>query len=211
MVVSEEDAVDHSVGALGGLNRALQGFLAPPVNSVRKDDERFATLLFLHQFVGGQENSIVKQSAAAVHPVQTAGGRIRRRSTTTAAVAVGARGLQRGKSLLQSVTRGSEVLEQLHLAVKMNDECLVFGGSQHLIQETIAGRFLLIQNTPLTHAGADKQAKRKGKVGFLRKIPNRLRMTIFLENEIVFGQIADDLAMLVPDSDGQCSSHCSSH
>ena len=85
----------------------------------------------------------------------------------------------------------------------MNDECLVFGSSQHLIQETLAGRSLLIQNIPLTHAGIDKQAECEGKVGFLRKIANRLRATIFLEQEVVFGQIADDLTMLVPDSDRQ--------
>jgi hypothetical protein len=202
MVISKKDGIDHSVGALGGLNRALQGFLTSPVNSVRKNNERFATLLLLHQFVGGQENGIVKQSAAAMHPLRTTGGRIRRRSAATSAVAVGPGRLQRPKSGLQFVTRGSEILEQLHLSVKMNDECLVFGSSEHLIQETLARRSLLIQNIPLTHAGVDKQSKREGKVGFLRKIANRLRATIFLEEEIVFGQIADDLAMLVPDSDG---------
>ena len=85
----------------------------------------------------------------------------------------------------------------------MNDERLVFGSSQHLIQETLAGCSLLIQNIPLTHAGVDKQAEREGKVGFLRKIANRLRVTIFLEQEVVFGQIANDLAMLIPDSDRQ--------
>jgi len=72
-----------------------------------------------------------------------------------------------------------------------------------LIQETLAGCSLLIQNIPLTHAGIDKQAEREGKIGFLRKIANRLRVTIFREEEIVFGQIANDLAMLVPDNDGQ--------
>jgi hypothetical protein len=118
--------------------------------------------------------------------------------------------LQRRKSRLQLVTRGNEILEQLHFSVKMDDECLVFGSSQHLIQETLAGRSFLIQNIPLAHAGVDKQAEREGKVGFLRKIANRLRVTIFLEEEIVFGQIADDLAMLVSDSDRQ-SDHFDVH
>ena len=41
-------------------------------------------------------------------------------------------------------------------------------------------------------------------MGFLRKVANRLRVTIFREQEIVLGQIADDLAVLVANSDGQC-------
>jgi hypothetical protein len=158
------------VSARWAANGALQGFLASPVNAVRKNNERFATVLLLHQFVGGQKNGIVKQgTTAAVHPRRTARRRIRRRSAAPSAVAVGSGRLQRRKSGLQFITRGSEILEQLHFSVKMNDECLVFGSSQHLIQETLAGRSLLIENIPLTHAGVDQQAEREGKVASCAK------------------------------------------
>src|SRR5271157_5263119 len=159
MLISKEDGVDHGVGALGRLNGALQGLLATPVNSVREHDDRFAALLLLHQFVGGQVNGIVKQSAASVvHPARTAGVRIRRRFAALPAVAVVPGRLQQRKRGLQFVTRGSEILEQLHLTVKMDEECLVLGAGQHLIQKTLAGSSLLIQNIPLTQAGVDKQA-----------------------------------------------------
>ncbi len=57
--------------------------------------------------------------------------------------------------------------------------------------------------SPLAQAGIHEQAKRERKICFLREITNRLRVAIFLKDEIVSGEIADELAMFVANGDGQ--------
>src|SRR5580692_3512506 len=66
--IGKQDGVDHSVGALGGLDGALQRLFAASVIAVGKNNQRLATLLLLHQFVRGEEDGVVKQRApSAVH------------------------------------------------------------------------------------------------------------------------------------------------
>ena len=47
-LVSEKDAVNQGVGALGGFEGFGEGFLAAAVDAVGENDEGFAALLFFH-------------------------------------------------------------------------------------------------------------------------------------------------------------------
>src|ERR1700683_4275265 len=85
----------------------------------------------------------------------------------------------------------------------MDKEGFVLGLHEHLIKETAACISLRIKDVGLTAAGVDQQTERERQFGFLRKIFDRLRPAIFLQREIVFGEVADDLAMLVANRDGQ--------
>ncbi len=76
--VGKEDAIDESVGALGGLDGFQQRFLAAAIDTVGQDDDGFAALLFFHDFVGSQPDRVVKKgagTAAAVSATTTAATR----------------------------------------------------------------------------------------------------------------------------------------
>ena len=81
----------------------------------------------------------------------------------------------------------------------MNHECPVLLFTQDLIQEGITGTAFLSENPPLAQACVYKQPYCQGKVAFPREISNRLRMAVFFQIEIVFGQVIDNLPLLVPD------------
>src|SRR5208283_4261293 len=112
VIVGKQDGVNHRVGALGRFDGALQRLFAASVVSVGKNNERLAALLFFHQFVGGQEDGIVKQSAtSSAHPRLAAPGTRRRlrigglRVGRSSAIAIKLRGPQQLKSRLQFVVR----------------------------------------------------------------------------------------------------------
>ncbi len=65
MLIGKQDGVNHGVSALGRFDGALQRLFAAPIISVGKNDERLAALLLLHQFIRGEEDGVVKQSAGA--------------------------------------------------------------------------------------------------------------------------------------------------
>src|SRR6266446_6375386 len=85
----------------------------------------------------------------------------------------------------------------------MNEEGFVFFLNEHLIEKTAACVSLRVEDVGLTTAGVDEQTQRKWKIRFLRKIPDSLRAAVFLKREIVFGEVADDLAMFVANGDRQ--------
>ena len=80
-------------------------------------------------------------------------------------------------------------------------KALSFGVRKHLVEEDFAGISLLIENISLTQAGINQQSEGKRQVGVLRKVFDRLRPAIFLKNEIVLGQIADNLTFLITNGD----------
>ena len=81
--------------------------------------------------------------------------------------------------------------------VEVNDEGLVLVFAQHVIEKGVAGAALLVQNAPLAHARVHEQAERQGKIGFLREITDRLRMPVLFQDEIIFGQVADEASMFI--------------
>ena len=92
--------------------------------------------------------------------------------------------------------RRRQVLKQFYFAVEMDEKCFVLGVGEHLVEKDFAGTPLLVQNISLTQASVDEQSESKRQVCVLGEILDHLRAPVFLEDEIVLGQIANDLAFL---------------
>ncbi len=99
------------------------------VHAVGKHDQRFAALLLAHQLVGSEENRVVELRSAAVHvaalPASASRTAVPASAVTAAPVASAAIVLRRRQRLqrgLQLGPRGSEILQQLDLAVEVNHE-----------------------------------------------------------------------------------------
>lgn len=80
--------------------------------------------------------------------------------------------------------------------VEVDDECLVFG-TQHLVKEAVAGAAFFAENPALAHAGVDQQTEREREIRFAAEVLDGLRAPIFLQGEVIFAQVIDDLAVLV--------------
>ena len=123
LLAFEVDGVDGHVGAFGRIDRFVQRLLAAPVHAVGEDHQRLPAVFGLHQLIRGQKNRVVELRAAAAG------------AWLLAVVAAGLRPLAvvlRSASrahlvqfVVQLVARVGEVLEQLHLVVKVNQERLV--------------------------------------------------------------------------------------
>ena len=87
--------------------------------------------------------------------------------------------------------------------IEVDEEGLVLGLHEHLVEKTAARVALGIEDAGLTAAGVDQQAEREREIRLLRKILDGLRAAVFLKREIVFGEVADDLAMVVAYGYGQ--------
>jgi len=68
-----------------------------------------------------------------------------------------------------------------------------------VVKEGAAGGTLLIENATLTEAGVDQEAEGEREVGLFGEIGEGLGLAILLETEIVFCEIADDVAVFVAD------------
>ena len=60
-------------------------------------------------------------------------------------------------------------MQEFHFAVEMDHEGFILVRAQHVVEEAVAGRALLVKNAPLAHAGIDQQAERQWKVGISRE------------------------------------------
>jgi hypothetical protein len=175
------------------------------IHAVRKNNERFAALLLFHQLVRRQIHRVVQQCAASAVAMRAA------TATTSAATAVGIAAARRTSSArlrelwptqlierrFQLLPRRSQILQQLHLVVEVNHESLVLIFAQQVIEESVAGVALLVQDAALAHAGIHQQPQSKRKVGIRREVTDCLRMAVLLQRKIIFGQVADQRAMFI--------------
>src|SRR5271165_1560518 len=60
------NGVDHRIGALRSLDRAVDRLFASAIDAIGEQHNRLAPLLLLHHFVGGQIDRIVEQCSPAV-------------------------------------------------------------------------------------------------------------------------------------------------
>jgi hypothetical protein len=100
---------------------------------------------------------------------------------------------------LKFLAGGSDVLIELDFMVEMNDEGFVFVFAQQVIEKRAAGREFLIEDTALTHAGVDEQAKGEWEIGLFGEIGDGLRMAVLGENKVVFGEVIDNFGVFVTD------------
>ena len=205
LLIGKQDRIHDRVGPLRRLDGVLQRLLASAIYSVGKDDHRLAALLFPHDFVRREIDRVVKRGAASHSPRSspTAAGITATTGISTAPASVpgarivfGRRDLQQPQRGFQFLVRRGQVLQQLHLAIEVNQEGLVLV-AQQVGEKAAAGVALIRQNAPLAHAGIHQQPQRQRQIGLARKIRDRLRAPVFFQFEIVLTQIPYDLAFLV--------------
>jgi hypothetical protein len=90
-----------------------------------------------------------------------------------------------------------QVLEQLDFGIEPDHERLVLRFLDDLIEEQTAGGLFVVDNSALAQAGIHQQADGQRQVRLPRKIPDGLGIAVFLEAEILFVEIAHELAAAV--------------
>src|SRR5271165_3368269 len=100
-------------------------------------------------------------------------------------------------SRLQFLPGPCEILKKFNFTRELDDKRFVFVRPHDVIKERPAGVALLPEHTPLAHAGVDEQAQRERQIGFLCKVGNCLWLAVLVQRKIVFGQIGNDVSMLV--------------
>jgi hypothetical protein len=203
-LVSEKDAVDKGVRALRGFDRFGERLLAAAVNAVGEDDESLATLSLSHQFVGGEVDGVVEKRAAAVAvSMRTTAVPATSATRGTSPAGIGLREL-RGVDLIDGreefLAGRSEVLEEFDFVIEMDEEGFVLVFAQDAIEKRAAGGAFLIEDAALAEARVHEEAEGEREAGFLGEVGNGLRLSVLLESEVVFGEIADDVAVFVADS-----------
>src|SRR6202140_844497 len=93
---------------------------------------------------------------------------------------------------LQLFTGRSQILQELHFTVKVNEEGFVLFLDEHLIEKTAARVSLRVEDIGLTAAGFDQHAQREREIRLLRKIADSLLTAVFLKREIVFSGVRDN-------------------
>src|ERR1700688_5318604 len=81
----------------------------------------------------------------------------------------------------------------------MDEEGFVFVSAQDVIEERAAGGAFLVENLALAEAGVDEETEGEREVGFLGEIGDGLGLAVLVESEVVFGEVADDVAVFVAD------------
>ena len=81
----------------------------------------------------------------------------------------------------------------------MDEERFVLVLAQDVLEEFVAGVALLVEHARLAAAGIEQQAERQRKIALLGEVADGLRAPVFLDGELVLGQIVDDLALFVAD------------
>ena len=174
------------------LDGPTQADLAARVHAISQQDQRLAPFLLAHQLIGRQEDSVIQcGTSAATMPTAAA------TSLRAAARLVELRHVKFLQRRFQLLVRRGQVLQQLDVPIKMDDEGLVLFRTHQVVQEAIAGRALLLQHASLTHAGVNQQTKRERQVRIFGEVTDGLRMAVLLQLEVVLGQVVDDLAVLV--------------
>src|SRR4029077_9661340 len=97
------------------------------------------------------------------------------------------------------LTRGGEVLEEFDFVVEMDEEGFVLVFAQDAIEEGAAGGAFLVEEAALAEAGVDEEAEGEREIGLFGEIGDGLGLGVLFESEIVFGEIADEVAVFVAD------------
>ena len=79
----------------------------------------------------------------------------------------------------------------------MDDEGFVLVFAKDSTEECIAGLTLIIEHPTLAQTRIHQQTQSEREVSFTGKITNVLRVAVFFQYEIVFGEVAFDFAMFV--------------
>src|SRR5580704_16902434 len=82
--------------------------------------------------------------------------------------------------------------------IEMNHKGFVLVFAEHMVEKAVARCAFLAEDAPLAHARVHEESQGEGKIGFLREVLDRLRATVFIQCEVVFGEVARDFSFFVP-------------
>ena len=91
-----------------------------------------------------------------------------------------------------------EILEQFHIHVKVQDERQVLRADD-LAHKGLRLHLFARQHAALTGAGVHQNPHRQRRVRLPRKVSNLLWVVVFRQLEIVFGQVGNEMSMVVFD------------
>ena len=83
--------------------------------------------------------------------------------------------------------------------IEVDEEGFVFVFAEDMVEEGAAGGAFLIEDVALAEAGVDEQAEGEWEIGFFGEIGDGLWLGVLFEGEVVFGEIADEVAVFVAD------------
>src|SRR5580700_6872867 len=189
--VGAEQHVDNGIRFLGGFNGPLDGELAALIFAIGEQDHRFAPSLFGQHVVPGKIDRIVEQRAARVAGRDGSASDPGRSKISSANVDFGF--VQRR---LQPVDVIGEILQQVYVAIEADDEGFVVV-AQNLFQKCAADFFLHVEDALLAAAGINEDSERERQIRFRSEVLDGLRLAVFGDCEIVFGQVGNKHALLV--------------
>ena len=83
--------------------------------------------------------------------------------------------------------------------IEVDEEGLVFVFAEDMVEERAAGGAFLVEDAALAEAGVDEEAEGEGETGFFGEVGDGLGLGVLFEGEVVFREIADDVAVFVAD------------
>ena len=83
--------------------------------------------------------------------------------------------------------------------IEVDEEGFVFVFAEDMVEEGAAGGALLIEDAALAEAGINEEAEGEREIGLFGEIGDRLGLGVLFEGEVIFGEIADEVAVLVAD------------
>jgi hypothetical protein len=157
-------------------------------------------LLLFHEFVGGEVDGVVKECAAAM--AVAAGAAVVSPAASTAAAGTGLREL-RAVDLIDGceefLAGRGEVLKEFDFVIEVDEEGFVFVFAQDAIEERAAGGAFLVEDAALAEAGVNEEAESEREIGLFGEIGDGLGLGVLFKSEVVFGEIADEVAVFVAD------------
>jgi len=100
---------------------------------------------------------------------------------------------------LEFLARGGEVLEEFDFVIEVDEEGFVFVFAEDMVEEGMAGGAFLVENAALAEAGVDEEAEGEREIGLFGEIGDGLGLGVLIEGEVVFREIAEEVAVFVAD------------
>ena len=159
--------------------------------------------------MGGEIDGVIELGTAAA--ARLAGAAVVAVSgfRALAGAAGGAGGPHVVELAVQFFARRREVLQQLNLAVEVDEERLIGSGAglgirgEHLVDKLFAGLALVVQGAGDAAAGVNQQAEPEGQVALVSEALDGLRAAVFREREVARLEAGDQRAVLVAHGDGE--------
>ena len=187
------DGVDDGARLLCGVDGGPQRLLAPLVNTVREENQHLAPALLSSDLIRGEIDGVIEQRLRARIRSASPGIRLGR--------------VQQAGALLHLLFARSQILQQFHLAIEVDDETAILCRLHHGVDEFDARRLLVRRRTALSPAGIHQDAEDQRLAGRRDHGQDVLTAAVFVERQLVLGRIRDRCALLIADQHRHSDRH----